>query len=79
MKFLNRYFILLLLVTVSFSVAAQKKYLFQDAKLSTDKRVDDLINQNTIGGTKHYMALQDQAEPPYFRRRLEWRQHSTTR
>jgi beta-glucosidase len=47
MKFLNRYFILLLLVTVSFSVAAQKKYLFQDAKLSTAKRVDDLINQLT--------------------------------
>lgn len=47
MRFLIRHFILLLLVTVSFSVAAQKKYLFQDAKLSTDKRVDDLINQLT--------------------------------
>ena len=45
MKFLIRYFILLLLLTVSFCVVAQKKYLFKDAGLSVDKRVDDLIQQ----------------------------------
>jgi beta-glucosidase len=47
MKFSNRHFIFILLMLFSFAAAAQKKYVFQNEKLSVDERVDDLVQQLT--------------------------------